>query len=82
MSRLGIKYSNGKVWIFKYLTNSAKEGGSETPSFSVDIREILAMCFVGTAAIALILKNDTTDAMLLLVGMLGYATGRTVPTSK
>ncbi len=54
----------------------------EKPSWAVDIREIISMAFVGTGALALIIKGEINYAMILLTGLLGYATGRTVPGGK
>ena len=84
--KFGVRYHNGKVLLFK----ADHEGsfqvkanpGTVAPSWAVDIREIIAMIFVGTGAIALILQEHTTEAMYLLVGLFMYATGRTVPGGK
>ena len=72
-TRLGFKYLNGKVLIYK------DNPGIESPAWAVDIREIIAMFFVGMAAIFMIYRGYITEAMYLLVGLLGYATGRTIP---
>lgn len=82
VKRLGFRYSNGKLWVFKAKMSNPTEEVADKPSWSVDIREILAMGFVGVAAICLIMKGYISEAMYLLVGLLGYATGRTIPVPK
>lgn len=72
-TRLGFRYIDGKVLIYK------DNPGMDSPAWAVDIREIIAMVFVGIAALFLIYRGYITEAMYLLVGMLGYATGRTIP---
>jgi len=84
--KFGVRYLNGKVLFFK----ANKEGkfevsanpGEIAPNWAVDIREIIAMMFGGTGAIALILTDHVTEAMYLLIAITSYATGRTVPGGK
>lgn len=71
--KIGFRYRHGKVLIYK------DNPGEDFPGWAVDIREIIAMVFVGIASICLLFKGDTDNAMVLLVGLLAYATGRTVP---
>ena len=85
--KYGFRYRNGK---FVMLQMSCPES-SETresrvrevipsePSWAVDIREVMAMGFVGVAALMLIYSREVDNAMILLVGLLSYAIGRTVP---
>lgn len=85
--KFGVRYHNGKVLFFKADRDGtfqvkANPGNSVVPSWAVDIREIIAMIFVGIGATALILQDHTTEAMYLLVGLFMYATGRTVPGGK
>lgn len=79
--KIGVRYLHGKLLIYRNFVPSANPG-DVTPSWAVDIREILAMFFVGLAALFFIWKDQYSNAMLLLVGLLGYATGRTVPGGK
>ena len=72
-TRLGFKYIDSKVLVYK------DNPGMDSPAWAVDIREIIAMFFVGVAALFLIYMGYITEAMYLLVGLLGYATGRTIP---
>ena len=73
MLKVGVRYSHGKLLIFK------SNPGVSQPSWAVDIREIIAMGFVGVGAMLLIWQGEFNYAMILLTGLLGYATGRTVP---
>lgn len=78
--RLGFRYANGKVHIFK----ANKDGrfstnpGERVPDWSVDIREIIAMCFAGAAGLAFIFVGKHDYAMVISSSLLSYATGRTV----
>lgn len=84
--KFGVRYHNGKVLFFK----AARDGSFQVkanprtvvPSWAVDIREIIAMVFVGIGAVALIFQGRITEAMYLLIGLFMYATGRTVPGGK
>jgi hypothetical protein len=53
--------------------------GIEVPDWSIDIRELMAMLFVGIAALFLIQKDHIQEAMYLLLPLTGYAIGRTIP---
>lgn len=72
-SRLGFRYVNGKVLIY------SDNPSASSPAWAVDIREIIAMLFVGVAALMLLYQGKHEYAMILLTGLLGYATGRTIP---
>lgn len=82
MRLFGVRYQNGKIMFFK----ASDEGtfshnpGVTVPDWAVDIREIIAMIFVGIAAICLIWKEQYHLAETILVGLLCYATGRTIPS--
>lgn len=78
--RLGFLYRHGKVLI--YTAGNNPEPMADKPSWAVDIREILAMLFVGVGAICLIYQGDVEGAKMLLIGLFGYATGRTIPGGK
>lgn len=84
--KVGVRYVNGKILIFKATSEGQFQAtpnpGTVAPSWAVDIREIIAMIFVGVGAIALIFQEHYQEAMLLLVGLFMYATGRTVPGGK
>lgn len=71
--KVGVRYSHGKLLFFK------ANPTNDQPSWAVDIREILAMIFVGGGAWFLVYVGEIEKAMYLLCGLLGYATGRTVP---
>jgi len=73
--KFGIRYRDGKFILFKGHRNP----GEMQPAWAVDVREIIAMIFVGVGALAFIASGDVEDAKALLVGLLCYATGRTVP---
>lgn len=76
--KFGVRYCHGKVMFFK--TNDGKFGNPGVlPDWSIDIREILAMLFVGIAVLLLICYDYIHEAMYLLLPLLGYALGRTVP---
>lgn len=79
--KIGVVYRDGKILIYK-VENNPETKIEGKPSWAVDIREILAMLFVGSAALCLIIKGNINEAMMLLTGLLGYATGRTVPGGK
>ena len=72
-AKWGFRYCNGKVLVY--------EGNPSplVPAWAVDIRELIAMFFVGVAALFFINRGEYGHAMTLLVGLLGYATGRTIP---
>jgi len=55
---------------------------AQPPAWAVDIREILAIVFVGSGALCLVLKGEYAYGVALLSGLLGYVTGRTVPGGK
>lgn len=84
--KFGVRYFNGKLLFFR----ADRDGnfqvkanpGTVVPSWAVDIREVIAMIFVGVGAIALIFQGHLTEAMYLLIGLFMYATGRTVPGGK
>ena len=84
--KFGVRYHNGKILFFKADANGKFQikanPGVVVPSWAVDIREIIAMIFVGIGAVALIFQEHTTEAMYLLIGLFMYATGRTVPGGK
>lgn len=71
--KFGVRYVHGKLLVFK------DNPGAESPAWAVDIREIIAMVVVGVSALILIFQEEYDYAMTLLVGLLAYATGRTVP---
>lgn len=71
--KMGFRYSHGKLLMFK------GNPGEEAPSWAVDIREIIAMVFVGMASMLLLYCREYEKAQTLLIGLLAYATGRTVP---
>jgi hypothetical protein len=79
--KIGVRYLHGKLLIYRNFVPSPNPG-EVTPSWAVDIREIIAMFFTGVGAIALLCLNKTDDAMKLLIGLMMYATGRTVPGGK
>ncbi|GAJ18732.1 unnamed protein product [marine sediment metagenome] len=81
--KFGVRYQHGKILFFK-ANDNGNFSNPETvaPSWAVDIREVIAMIFVGTGAVALIFKGYIHEAMYLLVGLFMYATGRTVPGGK
>jgi len=74
--KLGVRYAHGKVLIYP---NNPSLGLAEAPGWAVDIREIIAMGFVGVAGLCFIFKGEYQNAMILFTGLLAYATGRTVP---
>ena len=84
--KFGVRYHNGKILFFQ----ADRDGRFQVkanprvvvPSWAVDIREVIAMIFVGVGAVALIFQERTTEAMYLLIGLFMYATGRTVPGGK
>jgi len=76
--KFGIRYRDGKVMIFRNVAPYLNPG-IETPDWSIDIREIMAMLFVGIAALFLIWKDHIQEAMYLLGPLTGYAIGRTIP---
>lgn len=77
--KFGVRYQDGKILFFHANKNGKFANPQQPPAWAVDIREILAMLFVGIAAILLIYKGETTTAMYILLPLLGYAIGRTVP---
>lgn len=84
--KFGVRYQDGKILVFKADSDGnfvpKSNPGTIAPSWAVDIREIIAMIFVGVGAIALIFQGHITEAMYLLIGLFMYATGRTVPGGK
>lgn len=84
--KFGVRFMHGKLLFF--VANNKGEflpktnPGEVVPAWAVDIREVLAMFFVGLAALFFIWKDEYSNAMVLLVGLLAYATGRTVPGGK
>jgi len=80
LTRIGFRYKDGKIWLWPFhkSANPGKLTADDAPKWSVDIREIIAMVFVGSGAMCLLWKGDTQNAMILLTGLLSYATGRTV----
>lgn len=82
----GFKYQHGKVLIYR----ADKKGefkrtfnpGEEIPNWAVDIREIIAMVFAGVGGLAFICAGDIEGAKTILVGLMLYATGRTIPGGK
>lgn len=71
--KLGFKYVNGKVLIYK------DNPGLEAPSWAVDIREILAIFFIGIGSICFIFTEQYQMAKEVLILLAGYVFGRTVP---
>ena len=83
LTKFGVRYSHGKILFYKVLRAGNPEPTfGDKPGWAVDIREIIAMFFVGIGAIYLLSKGDTENSMHLLIGLLAYATGRTVPGGK
>lgn len=83
--KFGVRYLHGKLLFFVADGKgefASSNPGEAAPSWAVDIREVLAMFFVGLAALFMIWKDEYANAMVLLVGLLAYATGRTVPGGK
>lgn len=82
----GFRYRHGKVLIFK--ANEKGEfkrtlnPGEEIPNWAVDIREIIAMVFAGVGGLGFICVGHIAEAQTILVGLMLYATGRTVPGGK
>ena len=74
--KVGVRYLDGKILFFK---NPVQSDNPSAPAWAIDIRELLAMFFVGIAALCLIIKGYIPEAMYLLGPMIGYAVGRTVP---
>lgn len=79
--KIGVRYRDGKLLIYRG-TDNPENTLNDKPSWAVDIREVLAMVFVGSGALILILKDQYDLAMYLLVALFSYATGRTVPGGK
>lgn len=77
----GVRYSDGKLCFFRTNKNGkfGTNPGVTVPDWAIDIRELVAMFFVGIAALFLISKNYINEAMYLLVALVSYAIGRTVP---
>lgn len=73
----GIRYRDGKILF--YTRGIGNPVAKDPPAWAVDIREILAMIFVGVAALCFILQKEYELAMYLLLPLAGYAIGRTVP---
>ena len=84
--KFGVRYSDGKVLIFRATKQGhfyeENPGEIIVPSWAVDIREVIAMVFAGAGSLCLIFRNEINYAMVILVGLLMYATGRTVPGGK
>lgn len=82
----GFKYQHGKVLIYR----ADKKGefkrifnpGEEIPNWAVDIREIIAMVFAGVGGLGFLCMGHKAEAQTILVGLMLYATGRTVPGGK
>lgn len=79
---VGVHYRHGKVLIHKVDGSNPENKIADKPSWSVDVREIIAMAFTGTLAILLALKEQYNYAMVLGTGLLTYATARTVPRAR
>lgn len=80
--KFGIRYKDGKLWFFKADKDGRFRNPVAVPDWAVDIREIIAMVFAGVGGLALLFLGNVDEAMLILVGLLMYATGRTVPQPK
>jgi hypothetical protein len=78
---IGVSYQHGKILIYRTSGTSYKSNPGQ-PSWAVDIREIIAMLFAGTGGLCLIFKGFINEAMVILVGLMFYATGRTIPGGK
>jgi hypothetical protein len=82
MSRLrfGFRYADGKVHIFRANDDGRfnSNPGTRVPDWSVDIREIIAMCFAGASGLAFIFVGKHDYAMVIASSLLSYATGRTI----
>jgi len=76
--KFGVLYRDGKILFYKATQTNPEIKIDDKPSWAVDIREILAIFFVGTGAIALILKGNINEGVSLLSGLLGYVIGRTI----
>jgi len=82
MWKFGVRYLNGKILFFKTKQVNPEVLFAQPPAWAVDIREILAIVFVGSGALCLVLKGEYAYGVALLSGLLGYVTGRTVPGGK
>lgn len=80
--KIGVRYSHGKILIYKADSQGGFSKNPGQPNWAVDIREIIAMVFAGTGGLMLIYMNQIDYAMIIMVGLLMYATGRTVPGGK
>lgn len=84
--KFGVRYCHGKLLFFAANNRgeftASHNPGEVAPSWAVDIREIIAMIFVGTSSLFLIWKNEVEKGFALLLMLTGYATGRTVPGGK
>lgn len=82
--KFGVRYNNGKILFFRANSDGSFKGnpGEATPNWAVDIREIIAMCFAGVGGLAFLCMGHIAEAQTILVGLMMYATGRTVPGGK
>ena len=76
--KFGVLYRDGKILFYKALKTNPHTEISDKPSWAVDVREVLAIFFVGAGAIALILTGQADKGTSLLSGLLGYVIGRTI----
>lgn len=74
--KFGVRYINGKVMLFRTLKSNP---GVQVPDWAVDIREILIIGILGICAVCLIAKDYIHEALYILLPLVGYVVGRTVP---
>jgi len=71
--KFGVRYNDGKILIFRATKEGRffekNPGTPITPSWAVDIREIISMIFAGVGSLCLIFRDEITYAMIILVGV-------------
>lgn len=74
--KIGVRYHHGKVLIY---TLKGNPGKFDTPSWAVDIREILIIVLAGICCILFIMEDQYEMAKDILTLLAGYVLGRTIP---
>lgn len=80
LDRLGVRYRDGML-IFSRATSNT-EGSGNPPSYTVDIREVIALSGVFIISAICTLKNEFNYAVLLASNALSYAFGRVTTAQK